>query len=295
MIVNLLDIVISGLMLGGIYALVAVGLSLQYGVGRVLNVSHGEFIMVGAFATYTLFVEFNISPLISIIIISPAMFFIGYFVHQVLFHYLRSTSASSDAFSGRSLLASFGLLFVVQNLILIIWGANLKSYSYLRSSVRILGASYSVNRLVALFVAVGVSMIFYIFITRTRLGKAIRAAAEDPEMANVVGVNIDQVLGICFGLGSLLAGLAGVLISMMFPLQSAMGLEYTIIAIVVVVVGGLGSITGSLIGGFVLGMVTSIVNFKDPSLSLIAVYAIFIVLLLVKPSGILGRQVNESH
>jgi branched-chain amino acid transport system permease protein len=295
MLANLLDIVITGLMLGGIYALVAVGLSLQYGVGRVLNVSHGETIMVGAFATYTLFTEYSISPLISIIIISPALFVVGYAVHQLLFQYLRNTSASTEAFSGRSLLTSFGLIFVVQNLILIVWGANLKSYSFLNSSVRIFGLAYAVNRLVALGVAVSVSLIFFLFITRTRLGKAIRAAAEDPQMANVVGVNIQQVLGICFGLGTMLAGLAGVLISMMFPLQSSAGLEYTIIAIVVVVFGGLGSINGSLIGGFVLGMVTSIVNFNDPSLSLIAIYAIFILLLLVKPSGILGRQIHESH
>jgi len=152
---------------------------------------------------------------------------------------------------------------------------------------------YSVNRLVALIVAVTVSIIFYLFITRTRLGKAIRAAAENPAMAQVVGVDIKQVLAICFGLGALLAGLAGVLISLMFELQPAIGIEFTIIAIVVVVFGGLGSINGSLIGGFVLGLVTSIVNFIDPSLSLIIFYLIFMLLLLVKPSGILGRQIRE--
>ncbi|MCL4876457.1 MAG: branched-chain amino acid ABC transporter permease [Anaerolineae bacterium] len=295
MIANLPDIVITGLILGGIYALVAVGLSLQYGVGRVLNVSHGEFIMLGAFATFSLFTKYEINPLLAIGLIAPALFVLGYLVHQIFFQYLRSTSPSSDVFSARSLLASFGLLFVVQNLILIAWGPSLKGYTYLNSPVSIFGASYSKNRLVALFVSVGVSVIFYLFISRTRLGKAIRAAAEDPTMANVVGVNIHQVLGICFGLGTMLAGLAGVLISLMFQLQSAMSLEYTIIAIVVVVFGGLGSITGSLIGGFALGLVISVVNFYDPSLSLISFYAIFMLLLLVKPSGILGRQIDESH
>jgi branched-chain amino acid transport system permease protein len=127
------------------------------------------------------------------------------------------------------------------------------------------------------------------------MGKGIRAAAEDPTMANVVGVDIKQVLGICFGLGTMLAGLAGILLSMMFQFDSSRGLEYTIIAIVVVVFGGLGSITGSLIGGFVLGLVISFVNFYDPSLSLISFYAIFMLLLLVKPSGILGRQIHDAH
>jgi len=293
MIANILDIIITGLILGGIYALIAVGLSLQYGVGRVLNVSHGEFIMLGALITYSLFVVFGIIPLVAIVIIAPALFLIGYLIHQALFQYLRRTSANSAAFSGRSLLASFGLLFVVQNLMLIIWGADLKGYSYLRSSISIFGALYSLNRIVALAVAVGVSLIFYFFITRTRLGKAIRAAAEDPAMAQVVGVNIKQVLGICFGLGAMLAGLAGVLISLMFELHPAAGLEFTIIAIVVVVFGGLGSITGSLFGGFVLGLVTSVVTFIDSSLSLIAFYLIFMLLLLIRPSGIMGKQVHE--
>jgi branched-chain amino acid transport system permease protein len=292
---GILNIVITGLILGGIYALVAVGLNLQYGVGRVLNVAHGEFIMLGAFITYSLFVELNISPLAAILIITPLLFVIGYIIHQVFFQYLRSTSASSDAFSGRSLLASFGLLFVVQNIMLLIWGPNLRQYTYLSESVSIFGNLYSQNRLVALSVAVAVSAIFYLFITRTRTGKAIRAAAEDQTMANIVGVNIRRVLGICFGLGAMMAGLAGILISMMFQLQSADGLRYTVIAIVVVVFGGLGSITGSLIGGFILGLVISIVYSLDPSLALIAFYSIFILLLVIRPSGIFGRHVHESH
>jgi branched-chain amino acid transport system permease protein len=295
MLANSIDIVITGLILGGIYALVAVGFNLQYGVGRVLNVSHGEFIMLGAFSTYSLYTGYSISPLVAIFIIAPGMFVIGYAIHQIFFLNMRSNSANADAFSGRSLLLSFGLLFVAQNVILLVWGANLRGYTFLNNSVTLFGTRYAQNRLVALLVAVIVSIGFYVFIMRTRSGKAIRAASEDPEMASILGVNIPQVLGICFGLGTMLAGLAGILISMMFQLQSSMGIEYTVIAIVVVVFGGLGSINGSLIGGFMLGVVTSIVNSFDPSLSLIAFYAIFMVLLLVRPSGILGRRVGGTH
>jgi branched-chain amino acid transport system permease protein len=294
MIQNLIDIIITGLILGGIYALIAVGLSLQYGVGRVLNVSHGEFIMLGALATYSLYAVLGVSPLVSIAVISPALFVIGWLLDRTLVNYLRKTSISADAFSGRSLLASFGLLFVIQNLMLLIWGANLRGYTYLTASVSIFGAPYAVNRLLALGVAVGVSLIFYVFIRSTRLGKAIRAAAEDPATAQVIGVNIRQVLAVCFGLGAVLAGLAGALFSLMFELQPSKGIELTIVAIVVVVFGGLGSITGSLIGGFLLGLVTSVVNFIDPSLSLVAFYLIFILLLVFKPSGILGRQIHAD-
>ena len=294
MIQNLLDIIITGFILGGIYALIAVGLTLQYGVGRVLNVSHGEFIMVGALGTYSLYTVFGISPLVSIVVVTPSLFVIGYLLDRTLFNYLRKTSIHAEAFSGRSLLASFGLFFVIQNLILLTWGANMKGYSYLNASVSIFGALYGFNRLLALGVALSVSTFFYLFIRNTRLGKAIRAAAEDPTMAQVMAVNVKQVMAVCFGLGAGLAGLAGILYSLMFELQPGKGIELTIIAIVVVVFGGLGSITGSLIGGFLLGLVTSIVNFIDPSLSLVAFYLIFILLLLFKPSGILGRQIHAD-
>jgi branched-chain amino acid transport system permease protein len=287
--VTFLDIVIGGLIMGGIYALIAVGLSLQYGVGRVLNVSHGEFIMLGAFATWTLYTVFGISPLISLVICGPGMFIIGFFVHRTLFQYLRGTSESMGAFVDSSLLASFGLLFIIQNVALLIWKADIRGYSYLESSVSILGAMFAANRLAALLFAVVISLAFYSFLTRTRLGKAIRAAAEDPETAQAMGVNIHRVLAVCFGLGALMAGFAGVLISMIYEMRPTMGLEYTIIAIIVVVLGGLGSITGSLIGGFILGLIGSIVTYIDAGLSLIAYYVIFILLLLIRPTGLFGK------
>lgn len=294
MIESILDIVITGLILGGVYALIAVGLSLQYGVGRVLNVSHGEFIILGALATYSLYTVFGISPVLSIVIIAPALFGIGYLLDRTMFNDFRKTSVDDDTFEGRSLLASFGLLFVVQNLMLMFWGANLRGYSYLTGSISIFGNRYGSNRVLALAVAVTVSLAFYLFIRGTRTGKAIRAAAESPAMASVLGVNRKRVLAICFGLGAALAGLAGVLYSMMFDIQASRGIELTVVAIVVVVFGGLGSIPGSLLGGFLLGLVTSVVNYIDPSLSLVAFYLIFILVLLIKPSGIFGRELHAD-
>jgi len=289
MFTTILDILIGGLIMGGIYALIAVGLSLQYGVGRVLNVSHGEFIMLGAFITYSLYTLFGISPLISLVICGPFLFIIAFLIHRTLFQHLRDTSESMDAFEGNSLLASFGLLFIIQNIALLIWKANIRGYSYLVYSVNIFGAVFTTNRLIALLFAVVISLGFYIFLTRARLGKAIRAAAQEPTTAGLSGVNIKQVLAICFGLGALMAGFAGVLISMLYQMQPTMGMEYTIIAVIVVVLGGLGSITGSLIGGFILGLIGSLVTHFDPGLSLVAYYVIFIILLLVKPTGIMGK------
>jgi branched-chain amino acid transport system permease protein len=294
MIETIADIVITGLILGGLYALIAVGLSLQYGVGRVLNVSHGEFLILAALATYTLYTEFGLHPLLAITIVAPALFVVGFILDRTMFNRLRRTSSSEEHFEGRSLLAAFGLLFVIQNLMLLIWGAGIKGYTVLNSSVEILGNRYGLNRVLALGVAVVTSIAFYVFVKHTRLGKAIRAAAERPEMAEALGVNRKRVLATCFGLGAALAGLGGVLYSMMFEIQASRGIELTVVAIVVVVVGGLGSITGSLLGGFVLGIVIAVVNFIDPSLSLVAFYLIFILVLLIKPSGILGRQIHAD-
>jgi branched-chain amino acid transport system permease protein len=275
--------------MGGIYALVAVGLSLQYGVARVLNVAHGEFIMLGAFITWSLYTMGGINPLVSLVICAPTVFIIGFILYRTVFTRLRTSSASPAAFEGNSMLACFGLLFIIQNVAILIWGADIKGYTFLAFPVNFWGAVFAANRLVTLVFALVIGAVFYLFLARTRLGKAIRAAAQDPGTAGLVGVNINQVLALCFGFGALMAGLGGTLISMSYKIQPTMGLEYTIIALIVIVLGGLGSIPGSFIGGFILGLVGSIVTYIEPGLALVAYYVIFILLLLARPTGILGK------
>ena len=289
MIVKILDVVIAGLLMGGIYALIAVGLSLQYGVARVLNIAHGEFMMLGAFITWSLYMIFGVSPLVSLGICGPMVFIIGYILYRTLFTRLRTSSASPAAFESSSMLACFALLFIIQNIAILIWGADIKGYSYLAFPVNFGGAKFSANRLITLGFAIAIGVIFYLFLARSRVGKAIRAAAQDPAAAGLMGVNINQVLALCFGLGALMAGFGGTLISMSYTIQPTMGLEYTVIALIVIVLGGLGSIPGSFIGGLLLGLVGSLVTYKEPGLSLVAYYFIFMLLLLAKPTGILGK------
>ncbi|MFC1884608.1 branched-chain amino acid ABC transporter permease [Thermodesulfobacteriota bacterium] len=289
MIVTFLDIVIAGLLMGGIYALIAVGLNLQYGVAGVLNISHGEFIMIGAFGTWMLYETVGINPLITLAMCGPVLFLIGFFLHKTLFRRLLNSSESADIFEAKSMLASFGLLFIIQNIAILSWGADIKSYSYLNSGVNLAGALFAANRLVTLLFAVGICTVFYLFLAFTRMGKAIRAAAQDPRAAGLMGVNINKVLALCFGFGALMAGFAGGLLSMCYPIMATMGMEYTIIAIIVVVLGGMGSIVGSFIGGFLLGLIGSIVTYIEPGLALVSYYVIFIVLLLARPTGILGK------
>ncbi len=288
-IVTILDIVIGGLLLGGIYALIAMGMSLQYGVARVLNIAHGEFIMIGAFVTFTLYTVVGINPLLCLAIVGPIIFIIGFLLHRTLFYQLSLKAPNPDAFAASSILASFGLLFIIQNIALMGWGADFRAYSYLNFGVDIWGAIFSANKLVILGFAVGIGVAFYLFLARSRIGKAIRSAAQDASTASLMGVNINRVLAICFGLGALMAGIAGVLISMRVPLNPAMGMQYTFIAIIIIVLGGLGSIPGSFIGGFMLGIIGEVVTHFEPALSLAAYYFIFMLLLVVRPKGIFGK------
>lgn len=287
--IQILDVLIAGLLLGGLYALIAMGLSLQYGVARVLNFSHGEFIMLGGMTTWTLYTALGINPLLAMAICGPIAFFLGFIVHRTMFRRLLAQSGSPAVFESNSVLASFGLLFIIQNMAFTIWGPEIRGYSYLAFPVNLGGALFGANRLVTLGFAVAIGIAFYLFLANTRLGKGIRAAAQDPLTAGLLGVNINWVLALCFGLGAAMASVAGVLISISYPVNAVMGGEYMTIAIIVVVLGGLGSIPGSFLGGFILGIVGSIVSYIEPGLTLVAYYVIFMLLLLLKPTGIMGR------
>lgn len=284
-----IEIFFGGLMLGGIFALLAVGFSLQYGVARVLNIGHGEFIMVGAFIAWSLVAGWSFHPLLTLLIVAPLLFVLGYALYWTLFRSLKNKASSPAVFEGNSLLVAFGLLFIIQSLAITIWGTSIRGYSFMAYSVEIFDMRFSANRLLILFFAVALCVIFYLFLTRTRLGKAIRASAQDPEAAGLMGVDINRMLSLCFGLGAMMAGLAGAFYTMAYQIEATMGLQYTIIALVVVVLGGLGSILGSLLGGFILGVIGSIVNSIEPGLTLAAYYALFMILLLVKPTGLFGR------
>lgn len=287
--IAIINTLINGLLLGGIYAVTAVGLSLQYGVARILNIAHGEYIMVGAFITWMLHTTTGINPLLCLAVAGPVLFVLGYLVQRFLFKTLKDKSPSTAAFEGSSMLLAFGTLFVIQSIAIFIWGRNVEGYSYMAYSVYLGNLRFSANRLVILIFAIIICSLFYLFLTHTRIGKAIRASSQDPEAASLMGVKINFMLAICFALGAMMAGFAGMLISLAYPINTTMGMQYTIIAIIVVVLGGLGSIPGSLIGGFLLGIFGAIVSNFEPGLILAAYYLLFMVLLLIKPSGIFGR------
>ncbi len=285
-----LNIFLGGLFIGGIYSLVSVGLTLQYGVARVLNIAHGEFLMFGAFITFTL-QQHGVDPLVTILIVGPVMFIVGFILYRTVFTTIRIKSPNPGVFESNGLLAAFGLYFIVQNIAIIVpaWGTRPHSYAYLSSGVNIDGTQFTLNRIVAAAFAVAVGIIFYLFLERTRTGKAIRAAAQDATTAGLMGVNINYTLALCFGFGAAMSGIAGALISICYPINTVMGLGYTVISIVVVTLGGLGSIPGSFIGGFILGIIGTWVTYLQPALTIASYYVIFIILLLLRPKGLLGK------
>lgn len=289
MLVRILNMVFDGLLMGGIYALIAVGFNLQYGVARVFNISHGEFIMLGAFITWWFYTQHTVGPFASIFFTCPFLFFVGYLLYKALFQRIWRTAGSAEVYEANSLLASFGLVFIFQNLALLIWGPDIKGYSYLTVPLKLGEVVLSTNRLISLVFALAIGLVFYSFLATTRLGKAIRAAAQNPTVAGFMGVNISQVLALCFALGVLMASLSGILLSMIFEIHPRMGLEYTIIAMIIVVLGGLGSIPGSFVGGLILGLVGSFVSYTQPGLALVVYYLLFVLLLVFRPKGLWGK------
>ncbi len=290
MLVRILDILIAGLVMGGIYSLAAVGLNLQYGVLRVLNMAHGEFIMLGAYIGYWCFTLFGINPLITLLISIPLLFILGFVINRLVFQPLRLASETIGKFEGYAILASYGLIFTIQNIATLAWGGRLRTYSFLADPVNIFGAIFAANRLITLLLATLISIAFYVFLTRTRIGKGICAIAQDAETAKLMGINVNIQYGLSFAMGAVMAGLAGVLLSMMFPATPSMGFPYTVIAVVIIVLGGLGNIVGSLISAFILGIIGSVVLATEPGLLMVAFYMMFLTMLLIRPTGILSSR-----
>ena len=284
-------LIVSGIMTGSIYGLLAMGLSLQYGVARVLNIAHGEFVMMGALLTWFLYSSFNMNPLVAAAIIGPILFGLGFLLQITLFRGLKARAPSQAAFEGNALLAAFGLLYIISYLGLLRFGAFPRASYYLNYVVEFAGISIRFNRIVAFAIAVAIGVAVYLFLNRSRLGRAIRATAEDPATAGLMGVNINMVLALCFGLGGLLAGVAGSLISTITPVSTTIGFRNTVIALIVVVLGGLGSVPGSFIAGIIIGIVSSLVTaLWQPVLVVPVYYGILMVLLLARPSGLLGKK-----
>src|SRR6202158_3821245 len=206
--------VFTGLMLGGMYALIAMGLTLQYGVARIMNLSYGEFLVAAAFASYWLFTGWALNPLIGLAFLIPLGLGASYILYRVLLTPLVRRARTRDALEVDSILATFGMMFIIQGLMLAMFGGAYFSYSFLAIPIDVLGEILALTRLIAFSLAVAVGLALYLALTRTRLGTAIRAVAVDPAAAQLVAIDVVSTSAFAFALGGALVAAAGVLISM---------------------------------------------------------------------------------
>lgn len=290
----LLDVAAGGLLLGGLYALIAVGLNLQYGLMRILNVAHGEYLMIGGYITYLLHVHAGVDPLVSLLVSGPLAFAAGVGLHWALYRRLLRQERTREDLEANSLLISFGLLFILQNGALLLWSADIRGYQYLDRPLRILGGVFPANRVVAFAMAGVVTALLFLFLRRTLAGAALRALMQDTVGARLMGVNVPRVHALCFGLGAGLAAVSGSLLSMLFEVTPFVGLPYTITALVVIILGGLGSVGGSLLGGLMLGVVESLgVHFTAPDLRMVISYGVLALVLVLRPYGLFNPMARR--
>ena len=277
-------------MLGGLYGLVAMGLTLQYGVARIMNLSYGEFLIAPAFLAYFAVTTWGVSPLLLLVLVVPLGFAVQWLIYQLLLTPLVRRARSGPALEVDSILATFGMLFVVQGLMLVSFGGDYHSYSYLAEPVEILGSKVAANRLLVLAVALVLGGGLYLLLTRTRAGTVVRAVAVAPQFAHLVGINVRQTAALAFGLGGALVAACGVLVSMFLPFSASMGTMFAMKALIVVIMGGVGNLMGCLAAGMLLGFAETLVaSFVDPGLTLAVNYAVFLLVLLFKPTGLFGR------
>jgi branched-chain amino acid transport system permease protein len=288
---RILSLIVVGILQGGVYGLLAMGLSLQYGVCRVINITHGEFVMLGAVLTYMLHIGFDVNPLLAPVILGPLLFGLGFLLQATLFRTIKAWAPSPAVFEGNALLAAFGVLYIIEHFARITWGGRLMPSYYLADIVSFLGIDFVKNQFVTFAIALALGVAVYLFLSRSRMGRAIRATAEDPGTAGLMGVNTNMILAFSFGLGALLAGVGGTLISTKIAVSTGMGFSNTVIALIVVVLGGLGSVPGSFVAGILIGIVSMLVaGLWEPVLTVPVYYGMLMILLLVRPTGILGKK-----
>jgi branched-chain amino acid transport system permease protein len=277
----------NGLMIGGLYALVGMGLAIIFGTMRIVNFAHGQFMMVGMYATYSLFQVFHIDPYFSIPITFLITFALGYIVFK--------TSILKVIHTGdmNQILLTAGIGMMLTNLAQMKYSSDQLqlNLSYAYKSVKIGGVQLNIPYLISFIIALVITLILFWFIMKTETGRALRAISQNQASSHLMGINVKKVSALVFSLGIALAGVAGTLLLPVYHVNPTVGDAFTLIAFVVVVLGGMGSIIGSAVGGLVIGVAQSTSAFYlGGSYGDVITYVIFLLILLLKPSGLLGRS-----
>lgn len=287
----LTTVLITAALLAGAYALMALGLTLQYGVARIMNLATGEGMMGAAFATFWLFTAQAVSPLMGLLLIAPAAFAVNWCVYRFLLAPLVRRAKHPGQLEVDSILATFGLLFVLEGLMLAGFGGDYYSYAFLNQPVRIFGHPYGANRVVAFGVAALMAVLLYLGLYRTRMGTAVRAVAVDPRAASLAAIDVPLVCGLTFALGGMIAAMGGALLSMFLTFNAALGVVFTMKALIIVIMGGVGDVRGAVLAALLLAVTeTAVATWVDPGLTLAATYGLFLLTLMLRPQGMFGRR-----
>ncbi|MGI9355374.1 MAG: branched-chain amino acid ABC transporter permease [Rhizobiaceae bacterium] len=285
-----MDIFVSGLLLAGTYALIAMGLNLQYGVARIMNLANGEMIVLGALAAFWLFTAYQISPLWTMLIAAPLSFLGNWLVYIILLRPLVNRAKNQGQLEVDSILATFGISFALVGIMVSVHGEYF-TYSWLANPIAVLGTTVAQNRMIAFLIAALIGGCLYLWLNHTRAGTAVRAVAVAPNSARLVGINVGKVSALTFALGGAVATVGGALISTFITLDASIGVIFTMKALIIVIMGGVGDIRGAIIAALILGIVeTAVATLVDPGLTLVAAYFIFLLVLLFRPQGLFGRR-----
>jgi branched-subunit amino acid ABC-type transport system permease component len=288
-----LQIITNGLMLGGLFAIVAIGLTLIFGIVKVVNFAHGEFLMVGMFLTWMITTRMGYHPYASVILVVPAMFILGALTQRLLIQPLMG--AEDDHVQ---IFATVGLSTAMMNLALLTFGADIANTPTfgLRAPIELGPVRILTGQLYIFLAAIALVVALQLFLKKSQTGRAIRAVAQHRVAAELMGVNVPRIYILSFGLGAACVGLAAVLIAPLYPTSSNIGTYFVLTAFVVVVLGGLGSIPGAFFGAMVIGIVDSAAGYYIGSgLREAIVFGLFLVILILRPSGLFGKRMTLSH
>ncbi len=292
---NIFIAILHGLILGGAYSLIAVGLSVIFGVVRIINFSHGAMLMASAFAYYELFTRFNVDPFFAMFVIAPAFFIIGFLLQKVVIRPLLIRESASVLEPTSVMLFTIGLDYAICNLYLMIYTSRYKTLNtwsyknYFRAFDNSFVTQYS--RLIAFLLCFVVAFGLWFIINKTELGKRIRAVSQNRDAAALCGVDVHTTYGIAFGLGTAALAIAGAAMSSFYLVSPSVGNVFGTKSFMIVVLGGLGSIPGAIVGGMIFGLIEQVAaQFIPSTMASMLSFAVFLVVLILKPDGLLGRR-----